>query len=52
LKDIDKLNKVSQQLKDLKTDQTLNSKTATTISELESAVEKARSPSSDDDTKQ
>jgi len=52
LKDIDKLDKVRRQLKDLKKDSTLNSTAARTISELENAAEKAQSHSSDDeDTK-
>jgi len=42
---------VTKHLKDLKTKPALNAKTARTISELENAVEKARSRSSDDDTK-
>jgi len=44
---------VAKQLKDLKTKPALNTSAAKTITELENALEKARSHSSDDDdTKQ
>ena len=51
LKDLDKLDKVTKRLKDIKTQTASNTSAARTISELESAVEKAGSDSSDDDKK-
>jgi len=46
LKDIDKLDKVAQRLKDLKAEPSLDAKATRTISELESSLEKACSDDS------